>query len=228
MDTLTKANSQVWEQKFSSHPYGRYPSEEMVRFLARTFRGRQKSEPVHVLELGCGPGANLWAIAREGYQTAGIDFSPTAIRQATERMAEEGLKPADLKLGHMGELPWPDDTFDAVVDVEGICCNSWDNVVATIAEVKRILKPGGHFYSFLLGTKTTGRGSGTVIDDHGTETDFQSGVLVGSGMTHFFTEDELITLTSDFIDRKIGFHDRKDPDSGSTIFDWVVKVRKKD
>lgn len=226
MDTLTAANAALWENKLQK-PYGRYPSEEMIRFLARTFRERQKSEPVRILELGCGPGANLWAISREGYQVAGIDFSPTAIRRAAERMTEEGLPEADLKVGSMSSLPWPNDYFDAVIDVEGICCNTWQVAVSTVAEAERVLKPGGHVYSFLLGTKTSGRGSGRVIDDRGTETDFTAGVLQGSGITHFFSEEELRELFGNFTDMRTGFHDRKDADHGWVIFDWVVKARKK-
>lgn len=226
MDKLTEANSQVWEAKFRSHPYGRYPSEEMVRFLARTFRGRQKSEPVRVLELGCGPGANLWAIAREGYQTAGIDFSPTAIRQAAERMAEEGLKPADLRIGHMGELPWPDGYFDAVIDIDSLSTNTWTNILAIMAESHRVLKKGGHFFGQILGTRTFGCGTGTVIDDHATECDVPDGVVAGSGIAHFFAEDEIKEILTPFDDRKIGWTHRNDPDSGTDVFYWVFKARK--
>lgn len=228
MDQLTSDNAERWEQTFRSQPYGRYPSEDIVRFLARTFRGRQKTEPVRVLDLGCGPGANLWAIVREGYQTAGIDFSPTAIRRAAERLVEEGLAPADLKLGDFRVLPWPDHSFDAVIDDDSLSTNHWDTIQATIAEIRRVLKPGGWFAAKLLGAATTGAGSGRPVDDHGSEWDPTEGVIAGHGLIHCFTEAEIPALLADFADVRIGSTQRRDLESGWDVFYWVFKGRKRD
>ncbi len=56
-------------------------NEELVRFVSRC-------EPIEVrglrkfLDLGCGAGANLWMLAREGFDAYGIDSSPTALNLA--------------------------------------------------------------------------------------------------------------------------------------------------
>jgi SAM-dependent methyltransferase len=68
----------AWNKLFSDRTWGRYPSEDLVRFVARTFgNGEGKS----ALEVGCGPGANLWYLAREGFETCGVDLSPVAVEQ---------------------------------------------------------------------------------------------------------------------------------------------------
>ena len=78
-----------WENIFASRGWGAYPPEELVRFIARNFRTVPDRSQVHVLEIGCGPGPNIWFLAREGYAAAGIDGSPTAIRQRVR--GEEAL-----------------------------------------------------------------------------------------------------------------------------------------
>src|SRR6218665_938871 len=63
-----------WDEKFRSRSWGRYPPEDLVRFMGRRFRAADKGA-VKVLEVGCGPGANLWFMHREGFAVHGIDIS---------------------------------------------------------------------------------------------------------------------------------------------------------
>jgi hypothetical protein len=55
----------VWENIFSSIPWGKYPPEELIRFVARNFYAALQRNRIKLLEMGCGPGANLWYMARE-------------------------------------------------------------------------------------------------------------------------------------------------------------------
>ena len=52
-----------WETLFASRAWGRYPPEELVRFVARSFGDAPDRASVRILELGCGPGANVWFLA---------------------------------------------------------------------------------------------------------------------------------------------------------------------
>ena len=97
----------AWEQIFRSRQWGKYPPEHLVRFVAGNFYGAPNRGAVHLLEIGCGPGANVWFMAREGFTVSAIDGSPTAISLAGERLASEGLT-ADLRVGDFFSLPWPD------------------------------------------------------------------------------------------------------------------------
>ena len=46
----------------------------------------------HLLDLGCGPGTDEEALAREGYQVTAIDWSPAMVREARERITRAGLE----------------------------------------------------------------------------------------------------------------------------------------
>jgi SAM-dependent methyltransferase len=135
----------VWDDVFSQAKWGSYPSEHLVRFMARTYRHADPSK-IKVLEIGCGPGANVWYMAREGFLVTGLDGSPVAIEQAKQRFAQEGLN-ANLRVGDAGNLEDPDDTYDAVVDVECLCANSREAARGILREVRRVLKPGGKLFS---------------------------------------------------------------------------------
>ena len=185
-----------WDFKFKSRAWGRYPPEDLVRFMGRRFRDVPKST-VKVLEVGCGPGANIWFLHREGFATHGIDVSPTAIGIAQARLAQEnaGIQspPADLRSGNFSQLPWPDEYFDVVIDVFALCCNNIVIISKTMSEIARVLKPGGLFYSKLFGRNTTGFGQGTQLEP-GTFDAVPEGPLANMGVIHFFEKTEVSAI----------------------------------
>lgn len=61
----------------------------MIRFIARNFYKVNNRESIKILEVGCGPGANLWYMNREGFTVYGIDGSETAIKKAEKRLKED-------------------------------------------------------------------------------------------------------------------------------------------
>lgn len=135
----------AWEKVFNDQEWGKYPAENLIRFVARNFYKKDR-KTVKILEVGCGPGANIWYLAREGFDVSGLDGSKTAIEQAKSRLSKEGLK-ADLRQGDIVHLPYNDMVFDAVIDCECISCNSGENSGKILAEIKRVLKVSGLFYS---------------------------------------------------------------------------------
>lgn len=134
----------IWEPMFKGE-FGKYPAEHLIRFIATNFYNKERDE-IRILEVGCGPGANVWYISREGFQSYGIDGSPTAIEKAKKRMDDESLK-ADLQVGDINKLPYSDNFFDAVIDNECIYSNSYEDSDNILREVKRVLKVDGLFYS---------------------------------------------------------------------------------
>lgn len=185
--------NQHWDDKFSTREWGRYPPEDLVRFMGRNFKIANRDE-ISVLEVGCGPGANVWFLHREGYRVAGIDGSPAAIDKARIRIEaeNEGLISAnpDLRVGNFSSLPWTDQSFDLVIDIFAIYANTIDVIDLTLGEVHRVLKPNGRFYSKLWGTKTTGFGHGREIEFH-TYDDISVGPCRDMGVSHFFDADEI-------------------------------------
>ena len=134
---------EVWERIFREREWGRYPQEDVVRFVARSFYAAPDHAAVKILEIGCGPGSGTsWFIAREGFSLTGIDASPTAVDKARERFAAEGLR-GEFVLGPAERLPFPDASFDAVVANFGI--HHVERPERAIAQARRVLAPGGTF-----------------------------------------------------------------------------------
>ena len=182
-----------WDEKFKNRAWGRYPPEDLVRFMGRNFRRADKNL-ISVLEVGCGPGANLWFMHREGFAVHGIDVSGAAIAIAGTRLAVENAgitSPLpDLRVGNISQLPWPDDHFDVVVDVFAVYANTIDVINDALSEIVRVLKPGGLFYCKLWGTNSTGFGQGLLIEP-GTYDAIPEGPCKQMGVSHFFTLAEI-------------------------------------
>lgn len=130
----------------------RYPNEELCRFMGRNFFSIPRSErkSIRVLEIGSGSAANLWMIAKEGFDAYGIDLAPSAIDLAHKMLKYQG-QTAHLKVGSMTELPYEDGFFDCVIDVFSTYCLDQDGYDATLSEVTRVLRPGGKFFTYAPG-----------------------------------------------------------------------------
>ncbi|MFO0388302.1 MAG: class I SAM-dependent methyltransferase [Alphaproteobacteria bacterium] len=189
-----------WDQKFKSRAWGRYPPEDLVRFMGRNFKNAEKSN-VRVLEVGCGPGANVWFLHREGFAVSAIDVSPTAIELAGNRLRIEnqgiGSPAPDLQVGNFMTLPWADATFDVVIDIFALYANTNEVISKALAEISRVLKPKGLFYTKLWGTNTTGFGTGKSLES-ATFDDISSGPCSNMGVSHFFNRKEIDTLFGQF------------------------------
>lgn len=147
----------------------RYPNEEMCRFMGRHFFRipADRRRTIRILEVGCGSGANLWMIGREGFSAYGLDLSSEAI-ELCRRMLEAYGTTADLKVGSMTDTGYPACFFDAVVDVFSSYCLDNQGHSAFLDEVARILKPGGRFFSYLPSQESEvfrNPGPSTRIDD---------------------------------------------------------------
>lgn len=182
-----------WDDKFRTRSWGRYPPEDLVRFMGRNFRHVDK-HGVRVLEVGCGPGANIWFMHREGFAVHGIDISEAAIGIALARLqaenADSPAPPADLRVGNFSSLPWPDAHFDVVVDIFALYANTSAVIRQALGEIQRVLKPGGLFYTKVWGRNTTGYGLGRELED-GTYDDIPEGPCRQMGVSHFFSRPEI-------------------------------------
>ena len=96
-----------------------------------------------VFELGCGAGANqpFYDPARVSSFTA-IEPSSKLIEFAREAAAAKGWE-ADIQHGYGENIPFPDESFDTVVCTFTMC--SVHDHSRSLAELRRILKPGGTF-----------------------------------------------------------------------------------
>lgn len=95
-----------------------------------------------VLEVSCGHGGGASFLTRTLQPACytGLDLNPTGIKFCRRRHQVAGL---DFVQGDAENLSFPDATFDAVINVEASHC--YPDFPRFLAEVARVLKPGGHF-----------------------------------------------------------------------------------
>lgn len=194
-DTL-KSFDPVWEKIFQEQEWGKYPSEWVIRFVARNFYQAPDRKKIKLLDLGCGPGACTWFMAREGFDVSSIDGSATAIDRLNKRLASEGLS-ADARVGDIVSLPWADGTFDGVIDNGCLCCNSFASCQRTVSEVLRVLKPGGVFLSANFTDRTWGYGDGETLG-MGEFRDLKSGTIANKGFILFMGRGQVDQLYAPF------------------------------
>jgi ubiquinone/menaquinone biosynthesis C-methylase UbiE len=100
----------------------------------------------HVLEIGFGPGLGLAALAEAApdLRIAGVDPSELMLASARRRARRLGGGAGGriaLCQAAADELPWPDGTFDGVCATNSV--QLWRPLDASLAEVRRVLRPGG-------------------------------------------------------------------------------------
>lgn len=128
----------------------KYPNEELCRFMGRNFFGIDDfniRKNTRILETGCGSGANLWMIAREGFDAYGIDLSQHSLDLCEKMLQNYGVS-ATLEEQNMTELSFEEHYFDAVVDVFSSYCLTQIESFKYLQGVNRVLKKDGLFFSY--------------------------------------------------------------------------------
>lgn len=139
-------------RKYGLNAQRLYPNEALVEFIGSCYFRIPKPERknIKILEVGCGSGANLWMMAKEGFEVHGLDSSAKGLQIAEDHLREKWSVSAKLKQGSFLELPYPDGMFDAVVDVVSLQHLGLEDSLAALCEIRRILKPQGRFFSYRL------------------------------------------------------------------------------
>lgn len=216
----------IWEKIFKSQEWGKYPSEALIRVIARRFFRSPVRADVRILELGFGGGANIWFLAREGFSAYGIEGAPSGLEQAELLLRRDGLS-ATLRTGDIGEIEeiYSDIDFDAIVDVGCLCCNKLKFVQKVLSAAHERLKPGGLLFASLPDVETTGYGTGTEVEP-GTFTEISEGPLAGRGLIHFFTLEEIQEAFQSFDRVQIEFSSRSFDERKSLYKLWNVQAVK--
>ena len=111
-----------------------------------------------VLEVGFGPGHALEMLARSRPLglVAGVDHSELMVATARRRLnGGRGDAALDLRVGEAGDLPFPDERFDAVFAVNSY--HHWPDRPAALAEMTGVLKPGGDLLLSIRDFRAEGR-----------------------------------------------------------------------
>jgi SAM-dependent methyltransferase len=117
------------EAYFDFYPYLR-------DYLPADLSGRR------VLEIGLGYGTLGQEIAGRGARYTGLDVSPGPVEMMRHRLELIGATTSDARLGSALDLPFADGEVDVVVSIG--CLHHTGDLPGAVAEVRRVLRAGGH------------------------------------------------------------------------------------
>ncbi len=96
--------------------------------------------PGRAIDLGCGTGTNVLALAQRGWQVTGIDFVPRAIKLAKQKIKRANQQ-AELRVGDVTKLEGIAGPFDLALDIG--CFHGIADKAAYLTQLTRVLAPGG-------------------------------------------------------------------------------------
>ncbi len=130
---LKNRQREMWASFAPTAMYTTPVAGQLVRFAGIRF-GEQ------VLDVGTGTGVVAVTAARAGARVKALDLSPVLLQEARLN-AEVAQVDVEFTEGDAENLPYPDGSFDVVVSQFGHMFAPRPDV--TIAEMRRVLKPGG-------------------------------------------------------------------------------------
>jgi SAM-dependent methyltransferase len=195
----TAANQEIWESRYSrGDVVNRYPYDMVVSFILRQF-GKGSRADTRILDYGCGGGNHCAFLAREGFDFYGVDFSISAIRHAKSVIEAAGglVKPNKLICTDFVHTSFPDNHFDAVIDRQSLDQNMASALPALVAEIHRVLKPGGKYLGINFSDRHPALSYGKALGN-GDYAEFSRGPFKDIGTRHFFSHGELLSLFRNF------------------------------
>ncbi len=151
-DQLWEDHANWWQDEFTDGADPEYV-EQILPLASELLAGAKR-----VLDIGTGEGQIARLLAADGSSVVGMDPTMAQVEEAVRRA--EG--PSYARAG-AADLPVADESFDAA-----IACLVFEHITAVdraIAEVARVLKPGGRFV-FMLNHPLLQTPSAGWIDDH--------------------------------------------------------------
>ena len=190
---------EVWDRRWGSEE-GRAewiePEPDVIGILPLLqARGVRRT-----LDLGCGVGRHALLLAEHGYDVEAIDGSATGIAVAGETARARGVT-LGLRQGGADALPFDDGTFDYVLSWNVIYHGTLGDVGRRLAEVWRVLKPGGLYQGTMLPIRNSNYGFGrrvapdTFVDDQRIERAHPHFYCDAAGLVALFAGFELLSLT---------------------------------
>ena len=122
------------------------PEAEVVEYARRLPVGAR------VLDLGAGIGRHALHFAGRGLDVAALDAAPESLAAIGQHAARAGLS-IELVEGRMTDLPFATASFDHVLSWNVIYHGDETVVRRAIAEIHRVLKPGGTFMGTMLSAR---------------------------------------------------------------------------
>ncbi len=139
-----KQNIEFWDRAWNmvKTPYTQLPDLPYLSLIPAELNKRGAKR---VLDLGCGNGWLSIYLARHSFYVSGMDIAIHAIELARQWAEQEGHE-IQFDVGDIADLPYPDNSFEAVVANSIFEHLTADLTRLTLERLKAILVPGGTFF----------------------------------------------------------------------------------
>jgi SAM-dependent methyltransferase len=124
---------ELWGQ--AAHDWANFNEPSCEPFYEAVFDAIGLADGQALLDAGCGSGLALQLAAKRGARVAGLDASAELLEITRERVPG-----GDIRQGDLEELPFADDSFDAVTAFNSVQYAA--DPVAALCEARRVAKPG--------------------------------------------------------------------------------------
>ncbi len=158
-----RALSQGWEDVYRHAEAETMWQDEPVPLLQDAVEMLRLQSARTVLDIGCGDGRNVAALAKEGFACSGLDVSATALSAAVRRTAASGLTAFFLE-SDVTSMPLVTGSVDAVT-----CFDAFSHFVdapQSVGEIQRVLRPGGLLICNVFNTEDSECGQGELVDEN--------------------------------------------------------------
>lgn len=183
--------SKAWNWEKNQSDYWLIPCLESP-YLAERWQAKGCE---HFLDLGCGLGRHAVYMAKKGFAVTAVDLSEYGIEH-TKKWAREEQVPLTACVADMLSLPFEDNTFECAMAYNVIYHTDIPGFQAALAEIYRVLKPGGELFLTLISKSSCGYQQGdnsrhidacTLLSDKGnTETGTPHLYVDLTDIKHFF------------------------------------------
>jgi len=109
--------------------------------IARICEAARLTGSCRVLDVACGPGIVVEALARAAGEVIGCDITPEMLEKTRKRCASAGLTNVRCVPGRAEALPFDDASFDVVVSRSAV--HHFMDPGAALHEMARVVKRGG-------------------------------------------------------------------------------------
>ncbi|MBT4352481.1 class I SAM-dependent methyltransferase [archaeon] len=191
--------SNNWEKIHSDREWGKYPNEELIRFIGKYFFKIEfeKRNKIKILELGVGQGANVWFLVREGFDVYGVDISNSAIEKMKNRLKKENMYTPNMTKKFVPinilNMDFPKDYFDVVIDVASMQYLSYTNNNIIFEKTNQLLKKNGYFFVWHLLKDSWGYDPNNCIDKD-TVKNVTEGPAMNQGNIYYATMNDLCSM----------------------------------
>lgn len=185
--------SKAWKWEKETSGIWLKPSEESY-YIAQRWKEAGRKD---ILDFGCGLGRHSIYFAKQGFRVSAFDLSVEGTDHLRQWARQEQVT-VDVTVADMLHLPYPEDSFDGIFAYHVISHTDTEGMKQILAEITRVLRPGGEIYLTLCSKETWSyKESGYPRLDENTVVKTEEGPE--NGIPHFYvTLEDILNLFGEF------------------------------